>query len=122
MYGSWWHTFIGNVLGVSGGMGGWTYDKGIWELGYDPSQWDQDPDPKVLSTTLRDGNFDYLTNSVHWDRVAQALPDSLYLSGKPAFFGSNPWPWVDGSNSTLPLPGTLPARTRFDAGTPNSVQ
>jgi hypothetical protein len=122
MYGSWWHTFIGNVQGVSGGMGGWTYDKGIWKLGYDPSQWDQDPDPKVLSTTLRDGNFDYLTNSVHWDRVAQALPASLYLTSKPAFFGSNPWPWVDGSSSTTPLPGSLPARKRFDAGTPNNVQ
>jgi hypothetical protein len=51
-----------------------------------------------------------------------ALPDSLYLSAKPAFFGSNPWPWVDPSGSTPSgRVGTLPAKQRFDAGTPNAV-
>src|SRR5262245_64967244 len=25
-YGSWWHTFVGNVLGVAGRMGGWGED------------------------------------------------------------------------------------------------
>ena len=66
----------------------------------------------VRSTVVRDGNFDYLTNTVRWDRAAQALPASLYLTGKPAFFGDLPWPWVDptGQNKVA----SLPARLRFD--------
>ena len=97
-----------------------------------------------MSTILRDGNFDYFTGLTHWHGIGgycnssnsagatcagqattppavPTLPNSLYLTSKPAFFGSNPWPWVDGTNASNPLPGTLPARTRFDAGTPNVV-
>jgi hypothetical protein len=42
----------------------------------------------VSATTLRHGNFDHLTNTVKWDPAIpnRTLPDSLYLSGKPAFF------------------------------------
>ena len=50
-HGSWWHTFIGNVMGVAGQMGGWQYEDpgngrvgnawgggpSIWKLGYDRS-------------------------------------------------------------------------------------
>jgi hypothetical protein len=43
-------------------------------------------------------NFDYVTNSVHWDQTVsnQTLPNSLYLSQKPAFFNAASgytWPW-----------------------------
>ena len=31
---------------------------------------------------------------------------------KPAFFGSNPWPWVDPNTGAVQ---TLPAKARFDA-------
>jgi hypothetical protein len=131
-YGSWWHAFIGNVLGEAGRMDGWIYEDpgdgtygtatnrwgrfAIWRLGYAPGNWDQAPDPKVRSTVLRDGNFDYVTNTVRWDRPAQALPASLYLTEKPAFFGSLPWPWVDATGATKLY--TLPARQRFDASRP----
>jgi hypothetical protein len=90
---------------------------------------------KCLSTLLRDGNYDYFTNEVHWHGIGgtgvkngltppanDILPASMYLTSKPAFFGSDPWPWVNGSDATNPLPGQLPARTRYDAGTPNAVQ
>jgi hypothetical protein len=40
----------------------------------------------------------------------------LYLSGKPAFFGSYTWPWVDPTGSTQLY--ILPAKARYDAGTP----
>jgi hypothetical protein len=96
-------------------------------------------DPSVLPVTLRDANFDYYTRAVHWhgiggsgsaetappgasDGGGTVLPDSLYLPGKPAFFGSSPWPWVDGSNAANPLPGSLPAQARFNSGTPNTTQ
>src|SRR5262249_28508128 len=36
----------------------------------------------------------------------------------PAFFGSNTWPWVDPTTGTI---ATLPAKARYDAGTPNQV-
>ena len=124
MFGSWWHSFIGNVMGVAGQMSGWVYQDGgmtgggwgngsaIWKFGYDPTHWEQAADPKVLSTALRDGNFDYQTNSVRWDRAAQTLPNSLYLANKPAFFGSNPWPWVDPTGSVKLQ--VLPARQRYE--------
>ncbi len=52
------------------------------------------------------------------------LPKSLYVPASmqpPPFFNGSAWPWVDGTNASTPLPGALPARARFDAGTPNIV-
>ncbi len=130
MFGSWWHAFIGNVLGEDGRTNGWRYedpgdgsgrsrndawDAGsvIWKLGYDPGHWDQVAGPKVRATVLRDGNFDYVTNQIHWDRAPRPLPASLYLTAKPAFFGDNPWPWVDPTGERKL--GVLPARQRAGA-------
>ena len=99
-------------MGRSGQMTGWDYDDpsmttntavwgsggigSIWMLGYDPERWKMVPDPKTLSTVIRGGNFDYLTNEVVWTSSlqAQTLPASLYLSAKPGFFGNYQWPWV----------------------------
>ena len=47
---------------------------------------------------------------------ARALPASLYLSGKPAFFGNLPWPWVDPLGTTKL--GVLPAKQRTSIGSP----
>ncbi|MGY3451451.1 hypothetical protein ACVILH_003793 [Bradyrhizobium sp. USDA 4353] len=133
-YGSWWDSFVGNVLGQSGRMRGWSYDDpsmaanaarwgqggmgNIWMLGYDPERWTMGPDPKTLATVIRGGNFDYLTNTVVWTEGLQArpLPASLYLNAKPAFFGDLSWPWVDPAGD--PKLHTLPAKARLDAGTP----
>ena len=123
---SYWHSFVGNVLGVQGQMNGWVYESGnmnqpaIFLLGWD--DWAPYPvDPKVAATTIRHGNFDYVTNSVKWDPsiATQTLPNSLYLSGKPAFFSAGrgyTWPWVDPTGATKLY--TLPAKARFDNGTP----
>ena len=78
-------------------------------------------DAKVSATTLRHGNFDYLTNSVKWDPtiLKHTLPNSLYLPQKPAFFDAGSgytWPWVDPVGATKLY--TLPAKARYDAGTP----
>jgi len=107
----------------------------MWQLGYDGDFRDKPQDMTVVDRTLRDANFDYFTKAVHWHGIggtgvgqttplpgtSTTLPQSLYLTSKPAFFGTNTWPWVDGSTATDPLPGILPARARFDAGTPNDV-
>jgi hypothetical protein len=127
MEGHWWYSFVGNVLGDAGmspaPAHGFTYEAShpwkddpvpMWKLGYDPEDWNARADPKVLATVLRDGNYDYATGEVRWaDGVAKAIPDSLYLTGKPAFFGSAPWPWVDPLGATKIH--SLPARLRFDA-------
>lgn len=134
----WWQSFVGNVLGTPTHPGITQYEGtnggDIWMLCWQNN--DNTPDGgKCLSTQLRDGNFDYLTGKVHWHGIGGSganngltppansiLPASMYLTAKPAFFGSSPWPWVDGSNAANPLPGQLPARVRYDAGTPNAVQ
>jgi hypothetical protein len=124
MYGSWWHSFVGNVLGRQGAMQSWVYEDAswpwggpaVWKLGYDPIHWEQDADPKVLSTVFRDGNFDWLTGQVRWNAGAHALPASLYLTAKPAFFGALPWPWVTPTEAQKTF--TLPAKARFESGNP----
>jgi hypothetical protein len=140
----WWYSFIGNVLGTAGqtlhvedpaclwdtSQTDWCYETPctgdspvpMWQLG----NLQDGQDPTVIARALRDANFDYVTQSVRWHGIGgtgtgqtptptPTLPDSLYLTDKPAFFGSATWPRVDGSNAANPLPGTLPARARFDS-------
>jgi hypothetical protein len=124
---SYWMSFIGNVLGASGQMAGWVYDTtfasgkpGVWMLGWDGAN-PYPTDPQVSATTLRHGNFDYVTNTVKWDPTvaSHTLPNSLYLANKPAFFDAGSgytWPWVDPAEATKLY--VLPAKARYDAGTP----
>jgi hypothetical protein len=135
---AYWMSFIGNVLGTPGQMSGWVYDAiggtnniphpGIWMLGYMDIT-PQGYDPHVGATTIRDGNYDYVTNSVVWAATdtVHALPDSLYLTQKPAFFDAGSryaWPWVVPTGSPQVLTGCggkcsgLPAKARYDAGMP----
>ena len=128
---SYWMNFVGNVLGESGvttTANGYVDDQTstnwggsqIWLMGWN----DVSPytvDTNVAATAIRDGNWDWLLGRQTWltnPSAAGTLPDSLYLTSKPAFFGSNPWPWVDPTTGTT---FTLPAKARFDAGTPNVV-
>jgi hypothetical protein len=77
--------------------------------------------PTTYQTQLREGNWDWVTRSQRWHGIGgavgsskpQPIPDSLYLTAKPAFFGSNPWPWVNPSNGTV---STLPAKACFEQG------
>lgn len=137
-----WMSFVGNVLSSAANSVVTAYESltasatygCAWVIGCNFGSGETADDGGVaLATILRDGNFDYVTDQVHWHGIggtgsgngltpptSSTLPDSLYLSSKPAFFGAIAWPWVDGSNAVTPLPGTLPARTRYDAGTPNA--
>jgi hypothetical protein len=77
--------------------------------------------PTTHQTQLREGNWDWVTKSQRWHGIGgavgsgtpQAIPNSLYLTAKPAFFGSNPWPWVNPSNGTV---STLPAKSCLEQG------
>jgi hypothetical protein len=129
-YGSWWDSFVGNVLGRSGQMSGWTYDDPamagtspdwssgsvIWKLGYDPERWNMNADMTTVTNAIRHGNFDYLTDSQTWEPNIpdHAIPSSYYLSAKPAFFGNRAWPWVQSENTTQQI-YSLPALDRYNA-------
>ena len=78
-------------------------------------RWD---DGTALRLFYRHLDFDYATGSVYEnpENPVRTLPDSLYLEARPSFFGSLPWPWVDPLGA--PKVHTLPAKARFDAGTP----
>ncbi|HEV2228802.1 MAG TPA: immunoglobulin domain-containing protein [Steroidobacteraceae bacterium] len=123
-----WMTYVGNVLGKQGvttaangyvdSDTGTTWTPTIWMLGWN----DISPytvDTNVATTAIRDGNWDWFLSQQTWLSNASApLPNSLYLSCKPAFMGSNTWPWVDPTTGTT---YTLPAQARYTAGTPNTV-
>ncbi len=96
-------TEIGNV-----------YSAAVYKIG---TSGDGKDDGTALREIFRHGNFDYVTNGVIWDAATpdHALPNSLYLATKPGFFGAAPWPWVTPENPSNPLPGTLPAKARYEA-------
>ena len=107
--------------GTAPGPNPWQAGRLLWKLGYDPAHWERSADPQVKSTFLRHGNFDCVTNSVIWDpgNSERLIPDSLYLTRIPAAFDAGrgyAWPWVDPTGATKLY--TLPAKARFDAGTP----
>jgi hypothetical protein len=134
---------VGNVLGFQGqsllsyNQSGYSYAQNAWsyeELAGFPSKrevtmWSIGAQqaggwtwvPTTYQTQLREGNWDWVTQSQRWQGIGgavgsgtpQVIPDSLYLAAKPAFFGSNPWPWVNPSNGTV---STLPAKACLEQG------
>ena len=120
---AWTHdsAFVGNVL-----RGGNVYETNpssrngtpIFQLGNNfmfGGNWDNG---YAKAHIWRDGNWDSVNGRTVWASGARTLPPSLYLSSKPAFFGSRTWPWVDPVSGSV---GTLPAKARYDSGTPNVV-
>ncbi len=136
---TYWMAFVGNALGTSGvttAANGWVLNgtglaggqKGsIWFLGWN-GQPPYNLDPNSTTYTFRHGNYDYYDNSVAWAAgyPNQNLPNSFYLSSAPSFFsagGGYPWPWVTPTGSSPIQAGpsgrsALPAKARYDAGTP----
>ncbi len=119
---------VGNILGypamqANQGKYPMTYEghmSAIYRLGYNA-----DDNQKIVcddlpkNTLFRHGNFDYVTNSVIWDSVTQdhELPNSLYLSERPLWFGDMHWPPVDPLRAPTTeeesLSAVIPAMRRF---------
>jgi hypothetical protein len=123
---------VGNVLGSSNGLplvyeisgpGPTVADSDssyIWRLGGNGDggvggNWDNG---MAKTNLFRHGNWDAVTGAIaDWQSgYSTILPSSLYLATKPVFFGNYTWPWVDPTGSTKLY--TLPAKARYDAGTP----
>jgi hypothetical protein len=144
---TYWETFMGNVLGYpnySTSVNGWIYadtnsqgGPAIFGLGEGYTSGNNGPDPKAGfdtngkgGTTIAHGNYDYLQSKVTWDPniSSETLPNSMYLSSKPAFFTTGSgytWPWVNPTGTPQVYQNCaggsrycLPAKARYDAGTP----
>jgi chitodextrinase len=108
---------VGNVLGSSGyhtkyensrvspGTSG-SPDRSIYLLGYSGVNEGTSLgyDPLVVTTMLRWGNFDYATQQTRWNSAeipaghpvpaTHTLPASLFLSARPSWWGTMPWPAI----------------------------
>ena len=104
------HNVLGNILCRPNDQGQ------VVSLG--GGEWKEAYDTRVTNTMVFHGNFDYVSRTTQWDpRVpSRNLPPSLYLTEKPAFFGSLAWPaFGPGATDTTPVHGTIPARQRWIA-------
>lgn len=138
-------SFIGNLLGGSSGGGvnednyelingesapQYSTSSSIWKLGYENLGEDATRyDSRVLTSALRWGNWSHRTNDSisgsgitwHTNNVTDAndfaIPNSYYLSSKPAIFGFLAWPPYDPNSPTLNSPTNIPAGYRFYFGT-----
>jgi hypothetical protein len=112
---------VGSVLGTPGKsnryevLPGQAYDdwseRVIWVLGVGSGV----DDPNVAATLLRHGNYDYVTNSVKWAPgiTNHDLPDSLYRSGRPAWWcQETPWPPI--GPDVAGYHHDIPAKRRFE--------
>ena len=139
-----WFAYVGNVLGTSGvttSANGWTYsgdlstNKHIWMPGWNSDAANPaDTDPNLTASSgaflFKHGNFDYVDGAIiDWaSGYSQTLPNSFYLGAEPAFFSAGasctyPWPWVTPDGSAPIQKNScggsgLPAKARWDAGTP----
>lgn len=127
---SWYYNVVGNILGSPyytnhGGIylaippqpNGYETPY-IFHLGYTTPAGGGES-TVTAATTLMHGNWDWVTRIIHWDATIldHTIPNSYYLSSKPAWFGDRPFPPFDPSN---PLAGSginIPAGYRFKFGT-----
>jgi len=118
---SWYFNIVGNVLG-KGTERIYTLintDSGssaIYRLGYtaDGDNTASGNDAGVGNTILRHANWDSYTNGVVWNGSDDhVLPPSLYLSSKPSWWNSLPWPAIGPDVSPM-----YPAAPVVGSGTP----
>ncbi|HYL16391.1 MAG TPA: right-handed parallel beta-helix repeat-containing protein [Terriglobales bacterium] len=130
---------VGNILGTAGYhtvyedslTSGNTAspDKSIYLLGWSGVEGQtissMPDDALVASTLLRWGNYDVVTRAARWNSseipagnaipTTQSLPSSFYLSSKPSWWGTMPWPAIgpdvaggpDPSGHAYPIPAQL---------------
>jgi hypothetical protein len=131
---------IGNVLGRTGYYDSYECDQcdgntSVYSLGDPDPGSGLSPDPRVKATLMRWGNYDTVSGAVRFNTAevpsgltnfpnpvpaSQTLPPSMYLAGKPGFFGSTPWPAVGPDVTTGDVSGyaghayRIPARACYE--------
>jgi len=124
-----YHNIVGNVLGTVGmetavdAPNGYPYGgKYIYRLGNTDANDNSTAgnDTTVAATILRHGNWDSVTRGVLWQSGIsdRTIPSSLYLTGKPSWWGSSPWPAI--GSDLNPTVGRIPAEVRHHSGIVNS--
>jgi hypothetical protein len=129
---------IGNVLGRAGYYNAYeaATNRAIYIFGYPDEGAHVGNDPLTRTTTLRWGNYDTVTGGVRFEAAevpsgvgvhsnpvpsTQALPPSLYLSAKPAWFDATPWPPIGPDVTAGNVPGfashanKIPARLCYES-------
>lgn len=120
-----------------GGKGGYSNEQTAWNYerltGFPPTgevnMWIIGPQQaggwkwvaNTHETQLREGNWDWVTRSQRWHGIGgtagsskpKQIPNSLYLTQKPDFFGNQPWPWVNPVTGEVTV---LPAKACLEAG------
>jgi hypothetical protein len=69
-----------------------------------------------LGTLLIEGNWNAYAARQDWTSAPFTLPNSLFLSSKPSWFGDLAWPPVDPANPRTNDPTIIPAGYRFVHG------
>lgn len=124
--------YIGNILGSSGitwgaEETGSTRNNGsayIWSFGFF-SDGDTTRDSTLPATSaFRHGNYSARSGAVSWDAATpdHALPASLYLTSKPAWFGSLAWPPYEPGSGATANPTNIPAGYLYVNGTKPPAQ
>jgi hypothetical protein len=132
-----WFNVVGNVLGTDAttwltydlvGSPGASTTRTIYRLGY-PNQGNNtigtndiwvgvsggaSNDVEVATTLLRHANYDYFNDAIVYDPSIpdHDLPNSLYLTSRPEWFGFISWPPVDPATPTLRT-AQIPAWYRY---------
>jgi hypothetical protein len=121
---SYYNNIVGSIIGRPGDTGVRYAAENIsgsrlasYRLGFQSPGDGTISDSNVRARTLIHGNYDYIGGGGVWDssNADHNLPASLYLSTKPAWFGSLAWPAFGPDLS--PMVGTIPAKVRYEGGT-----
>jgi hypothetical protein len=138
-YGNYWNNVVGNVLGDGtetqfechkAGTNCDADTRSIYRTGYDTLYDNNLSDTSVRSTMLRHANYDYVNDaalkcdnalepgcqgvdSSQYDDypATDSIPNSLYLTSKPSWFGSLTWPPIDPVGPTV---GNIPAKYFYE--------
>jgi hypothetical protein len=73
-------------------------------------------DPLSQSSAIVDGEYDFSTGALTWAGSDETLPNSYYLTAKPAFFGSMTWPAIDPTHPQASGTTLIPAGKRYACG------
>lgn len=116
---------VGNILGKAGfhhvadSLCTGTYvSTAVYEIGWNNNSYSLINDPVTVTTLYRHGNYDAASGAVVWNstNADHNLPASLYLSGRPTWFGDRPWPPYDPNSPSTAAVTNIPAGYRYIFG------